>query len=86
MMNDHSNLPDHPSQRQRARPGVSAPPDVKGGRESYVDVKQTAEHLGVPESWLYRSADLAGLPCYRVGFHRRYRLSDVDAWVQREAA
>jgi len=41
-----------------------------------------SEFLGIPEStlgqWTYRGI---GPPSYRVGRYRRYRLSEVAAWV-----
>ena len=49
--------------------------------EPFVDVTEAAKHLGVPVSWLYRRGDLEGLPCYRIGKHRRYKLTELDDWV-----
>ncbi|PSL04090.1 AlpA family transcriptional regulator [Haloactinopolyspora alba] len=55
-------------------------------REKYVDIHAVAEHLDVKVSWLYNHADRAGLPCYKVGQKRRYRLSEVDAWAEQNRA
>jgi len=57
---------------------MSAPPAVL---EPFVPPSVIADLLGVSQSWLYQSADGLGLPVHRVGRSRRYRVTEVEAWV-----
>ncbi len=41
-----------------------------------VTVKEVAEHLHVPESWVYSKSERDEIPCIRVG---RYVRFDLDA-------
>ena len=51
--------------------------------EPLIDVQQLAEYLDVPVktlyAWRYRRE---GPPAFRVGRHLRYRLSDIQRWIQ----
>lgn len=48
--------------------------------------EETAEYLGVPLAtlyqWRYRHT---GPPSLKVGRHLRYRASDLEAWLDRQA-
>ena len=56
-------------------------------REPYVTKQTVAEHLDVPERTLGQWDWLGtGPPSYKIGHHRRYRLSEVDAWVASRSA
>ncbi len=57
---------------------MSAPPLPV---EPFVPPAVVAKLLNVSESWLRQRADALGLPVHRVGSQRRYRLSEVEAWV-----
>jgi excisionase family DNA binding protein len=50
--------------------------------ERWVGVDEVAAHLGVAKDSVYRWAESRGLPARRVGRLLRFRLSDVDAWVE----
>lgn len=50
--------------------------------EPYVDVKAVAEHLGSSESMVRRLAYQRKIPRYKVGRLLRFRLSEVEAYVQ----
>ena len=50
--------------------------------ERWVDVEEVAAHLGVGKESIYRWIDKKGLPARRVGRLLRFKLSEVDAWVQ----
>jgi excisionase family DNA binding protein len=49
--------------------------------EPWITTKEAAEHLGVPESFIYQRADELGLPRRALGRHYRYRRSELDAWL-----
>jgi len=54
--------------------------------EAWVSVDDVAKHLGVVKESIYRWIENRGLPARRVGRLWKFRLSEVDAWVQRDAA
>lgn len=57
--------------------------------ERLIDVKQLAEELGVPTSWVYSRTRERGpdtIPCLRLGKYRRFRLSEVMAWLEQQSA
>jgi excisionase family DNA binding protein len=56
-------------------------PDV-GPEERWVGVDEVAAHLGVARDSVYRWVEKRGLPARRVGRLLRFKLSEVDAWVQ----
>lgn len=55
--------------------------------EQFLTTEQVAEYLGVPapsvRQWQYRGK---GPRSYKIGRHRRYRMSDVDTWVEQQAS
>lgn len=53
--------------------------------EKYVSTAAAAEFLDKPASWLRNNAARLGIPRRRVGNHWRFRLSEVEAWVERQA-
>ena len=50
--------------------------------DPWVDVDQVAEHLGVARDTVYRWIDAKGLPAHRVGRLWKFRLSEIDEWVE----
>jgi excisionase family DNA binding protein len=50
--------------------------------ERWVGVGEVAAHLGVGKDSIYRWVEKKGLPAHRVGRLLRFRLSEVDEWVQ----
>ena len=52
--------------------------------ERWVGVEEVAAHLQVGKDSIYRWIDAKGLPARRVGRLLRFRLSEVDAWVEAE--
>lgn len=44
--------------------------------------KQVSEWLGVPESWVRESTRSGAIPHLCLGRYKRYRLSDVEAWLE----
>ncbi len=50
-------------------------------------VDEVSEYLGVPKATIYSwSSRGLGPRRYKVGKYLRYRRSDVDAWVDQQAA
>lgn len=50
--------------------------------ESWVNVEQIAEHLGVQRHSIYRWIESKGFPAHKVGRLLRFKLSEVDDWVR----
>jgi excisionase family DNA binding protein len=50
--------------------------------EPLVDAQAVAEHLGVPVSWVRESTRSGAIPHLQLGRYKRYRLGDVDAWLE----
>jgi len=50
--------------------------------ERWVGVDDVAAHLGVGKDSIYRWVENRGLPARKVGRLLRFRLSEVDAWVE----
>ncbi len=50
--------------------------------EPWVGITEVAAHLGVSKDTVYRWVDTHGLPARRVGRLFRFRLSQVDEWVE----
>ena len=53
--------------------------------EPWVGIAEVATHLGVAKDTVYRWVDTQGLPAHRVGRLFRFRLSQVDEWVESSA-
>jgi excisionase family DNA binding protein len=53
-----------------------------GPDERWVGVHDVAGHLGVAKDSIYRWVENRGLPARKVGRLLRFKLSEVDAWVQ----
>ena len=53
--------------------------------EPLVDVATVARFLGVPKSWVYERAKQYGLPHHFVGRYLRFRLSEVQDWMDDQA-
>lgn len=51
--------------------------------ERWVDVDDVAAHLWVAKDSIYRWVESKGFPAHRVGRLLRFKLSEVDEWVQR---
>ena len=51
----------------------------------YLNIEQVADILGVPKSFIYRRTARGHsdpIPHYRIGGHLRFKLEDVEAWVE----
>ena len=50
--------------------------------EPWVSVDDVANHLGVAKDSVYRWIEHKGLPAHRVGRLWKFRLSEVDKWIE----
>ncbi len=49
--------------------------------EPWVSVEEVARHLGVAKDSVYRWIESRGLPAKKVGRLWKFRLTEVDGWV-----
>jgi len=54
--------------------------------EQWVAVTEVSHHLGVAKDTIYRWIETRGLPAHRVGRLWKFKLSEVDAWIERGGA
>lgn len=47
-----------------------------------MSVEDLAAYLGVKKGWIYNNHRALRLPARRIGGHLRFRLSDVDRWIE----
>mgnify|MGYP001608864134 FL=1 len=50
--------------------------------EPWVSVDDVASHLGVAKDSVYRWIETKDLPAHRVGRLWKFRLSEVDKWIE----
>ena len=50
--------------------------------EPWVSLDEIAEHLGVSRDTVYRWTDNRGMPAHKVGRLWKFKVSQVDQWVQ----
>ncbi len=50
--------------------------------EHLIGIKEAAGFLCVKVSWLYEQVRLGRVPSYRVGKFRRFRMSELEVWLQ----
>ncbi len=50
--------------------------------EPWVSVDDVASHLGVAKDSVYRWIETKRLPAHRVGRLWKFKLSEIDEWVQ----
>jgi excisionase family DNA binding protein len=55
-----------------------------GGSNKLISLAGTAELLDVPTSTLYKNWRAWGLQAYRVGRSLKFRVRDVEAWLDRQ--
>jgi excisionase family DNA binding protein len=51
----------------------------------YLNIEQVAEILGVPKSFIYRRTARGHrdpIPHYRLGGHLRFKLDDIEQWME----
>ena len=50
--------------------------------EEFVDVNVLDRQWSFGASWWYRKAELGEIPSYKIGKYRRFKLSEVQAWLE----
>ncbi len=50
--------------------------------ESWVSLDEIADHLGVSRDTVYRWIDNRGMPAHKVGRLWKFKVSQVDDWVE----
>lgn len=55
-------------------------------QEPWVSVDEVAKHLGIARDTVYRWIDSRSLPGHRVGRLWKFKLSQVDAWIEEGGA
>ncbi len=50
--------------------------------EPWVSLDEIAKHMGVSRDSVYRAIDNRGLPAHKIGRLWKFKVSQVDAWVQ----
>lgn len=53
--------------------------------ERWVDLDTVAEFLGKPAGWVYANQKRLGIPRSKLGNQWRYRLSEVNGWLESQA-
>lgn len=54
--------------------------------EPWVSGDEIARHLGVAKDTVYRWIETRGLPAHRMGRLWKFKVSEVDAWVEKGGA
>jgi excisionase family DNA binding protein len=50
--------------------------------ERLLDVRDLAERYGPPPSWWYAKAEAGEIPSFKLGKYRRFRLDEIEAWLE----
>ena len=50
--------------------------------ERWLSVEEIAKHLKISKETVYRWLERGRIPAHRVGKQWRFRIGEVDAWVQ----
>ena len=54
--------------------------------ERLLTAKEVAEHLQITEAWVEQQAREGDLPSIALGRYRRFRPSEVQAWIDSKAS
>ena len=54
-------------------------------QESWVSLEVIAEHLGVSQDTVHRWIRSKSMPAHKVGRIWRFKVTQVDAWVEKKA-
>ena len=50
--------------------------------DCWMGPKEVSARYCLPLSWVYTKAEEGVLPCYKVGKYLRFRVSELDAWIE----
>ena len=53
--------------------------------EPWLSVEDIAKHLGISKETIYRWLERKTIPAYRMGRLWKFKASEVDQWVMRDA-
>ena len=59
--------------------------DQTSTAERLLDVEALAKHLGVTKQWVYGKVHANSIPHFKLGKYPRFRLSEVEQWLQEKA-
>ena len=51
-------------------------------QEAWASVDDVAKHLGIAKDTVYRWIEAKGMPAHKVGRLWKFKLSQVDAWIE----
>ena len=51
-------------------------------QEAWASVDDVAKHLGIATDTVYRCIESKGMPAHKVGRLWKFKLSQVDAWIE----
>ncbi len=51
-------------------------------REPWASVEDVAKHLGIARDTVYRWIDSKALPAHKIGRLWKFKLSQIDVWVE----
>lgn len=54
--------------------------------ERWVSTKEIAQHLGVNKDTIHKWIRNDSIPCHRVGKLWKFKISEIDAWVEKGMA
>lgn len=49
-----------------------------------MSVDDLSTYLGVKKTWIYNNHKAVGLQARKVGGHLRFRMADVDRWIDKQ--
>lgn len=52
--------------------------------DTMMTVRELADFLGVHENWVYAHAMAGNVPSYKIGSNRRFRRSEIEAWLEQQ--
>jgi excisionase family DNA binding protein len=50
--------------------------------EKWVSIRDVADHLCVSRSYVSKAVQKGEVPFHRVGRNLRFRLTEIDAWIE----
>ena len=54
--------------------------------DELMTVEDLAAWLRKPRSWIYNRIDDLGIPYFKIGNHIRFKLSEVERWLDQQRA
>lgn len=63
-------------------PSTATSGGTSSSHEPLLTATQVADRLGVPKSWVYEKSALGVVPSIKVGVYRRFKWSQIEAWLE----